>query len=185
MFKRDVVRFCKTCRVCQLTGKPNQTIPPAPLYPIPVIDQPFDHAIADIVGPLVRSTGGYHYILTMMCAATCFPEAVPLRTISAKVVQTDRGSNFISRVFTRILKQLRIQHNVSSAYHPESQGALERYHQTLKSMLRAYCLESGKAWVDTVPWLLFACREVTQESLGFSPADLVLAFGRFERSVFK
>ena len=56
--KQDVVRFCKTCHVCQLTGKPNQTIPPAPLYPIPVIGQPFDHVIADIVGPLVHSKGG-------------------------------------------------------------------------------------------------------------------------------
>ena len=84
-----------------------------------------------------------------------------------KVVQTDRGSNFMSCVFARVMKQLGIQHNVSSAYHPESQGALERYHQTLKSMLRAYCLETGRDWADAVPWLVFACREVTQESLGF------------------
>lgn len=128
----------------------------------------------------------------MMCVATCFPEAIPLRKISAKVVlkellkffsvfglpkiiQTDRGPNFMSRVFTRVLKQLSIQHNVSGAYHPESQGSLERYHQTLKGMLRAYCLETGKDWADAVPWLLFACREVRQESLGFSPADLVFA----------
>ena len=68
-----------------------------------------------------------------------------------KIVQTDRGSNFISCVVTHVLKELRIQHDLSSAYHPESQGALEPYHQTLKSMLRAYCLESGKAWVDAVP----------------------------------
>lgn len=190
--KRDVVSFCKTCKVCQLVGKPNQKIPSAPLYPIPVVAPPFDHVIVDIVGPLVRSTGGYQYFLTVMCAATRFPEAIPLRKISAKVVlkellkffsifglskiiQTDRGSNFMSRVFTRVLKRLSIQHNVSSAYHPESQGALERYHQTLKSMLRAYCLETGKDWADAVPWLLFACREVRQESLGFSPADLVFA----------
>ena len=33
--KRDVVQFCKSCHVCQVIGKPNQTIPPAPLYPIP------------------------------------------------------------------------------------------------------------------------------------------------------
>ena len=170
--KRDVICFCKTCRV---TGKPNQTIPPTHLYPRPVIGQPFDHVTADIVSPLVRSMGGYQYLLTMMFAATHFPEAVPLRTISArmvlkellkflslfglpKIAQTDCGSNFISCVFTRVLKQLHIQHNVSSTYHPESQGALESYHQTMKSMLRAYFLESGKAWVDAVPWLLFACR---------------------------
>lgn len=91
------------------------------------------------------------------------------------VIQTDCGSNFTSRVFARVLKQLRIQHNVSSAFHPESQEALERFHQSLKSMLRKYCLETGKDWADADPWLLFACREVVQESLGFSPADLVFA----------
>ncbi|KAL2088699.1 hypothetical protein ACEWY4_015598 [Coilia grayii] len=128
----------------------------------------------------------------MMCAATRFPEAVPLRTITTNavlkellrffslfglptIVQTDRGSNFTSRVFASVLKQLRIRHHVSSAFHPESQGALERFHQTLKSMLRKYCLETGKDWADAVPWLLFSCREVVQESLGFSPADLVFA----------
>ncbi|KAL2078791.1 hypothetical protein ACEWY4_026476 [Coilia grayii] len=49
--RRDVVRFCKTCRVCQLAGKPNQTIPPVPLYPIPVLGEPFSTVIVDIVGP--------------------------------------------------------------------------------------------------------------------------------------
>ena len=84
--KQDVVRFCKTCHVCQLAGKPNQTIPPAPLYPTPVIGQSFDRLIADIVGPIVRSTSGYQYLLTMMCAATRFSEAIPLRKITTRVV---------------------------------------------------------------------------------------------------
>ncbi|XP_059375519.1 HEAT repeat-containing protein 5A-like [Carassius carassius] len=66
--------------------------------------------------------------------------SVPEPEFPGHIIQTDRGSNFMSRVFTRVLKQLSIQHNVSSAYHPESQGALERYHQTLKSMLRHIAL---------------------------------------------
>lgn len=47
----------------------------------------------------------------------------------------------MSRTFAQVLKQLRIKHNVASAYHAGSQGALERSHQTLKSMLRSYCTE--------------------------------------------
>lgn len=70
--KQDVVRLCKTCKICQLVGKPNHAIPPATLYPIPVIGQPFDHVIVDIVGPLVRSRNGYEYMLKMMCVYT-FP----------------------------------------------------------------------------------------------------------------
>lgn len=72
-----------------------------------------------------------------------------------------------------MLKHLRIQHNISSAHHPESQGALEKFHQTFKSMLKAYCLEPGANWEEGVPWLLLASREVIQESTGFSPAELV------------
>lgn len=60
-----------------------------------------------------------------------------------KMFQTDQGSNFMSRVFHDTLKALGVSHVVSSAYHPESQGALEHWHQTLKSALRKYCIESG------------------------------------------
>lgn len=61
---------------------------------------------------------------------------------------------------------------MSCAYHPESQGALERGHQMLKSMLRAFCMETGKDWVDGLP-LMFAIRESVQEFWGFSPIDTV------------
>ncbi len=66
-----------------------------------------------------------------------------------------------------------VSHRMSSAYHPESQGALERYHQTLKTMICAYCVETGKEWDEGLPFLLFATHESVQESTGFSPADLV------------
>ena len=71
------------------------------------------------------------------------------------------------------MTSLSITHRVSSAYHPESQGALERWHQTLKSILRKYCLVTGRDLDEGVPFALFAVREIVQESLGFSPADLV------------
>ena len=113
-----------------------------------------------------------------MCQVTRYPAAYPLHAITTrsivkalsqvfsifgipKVVQTDQGSNFKSRFFSQVMRQLFIKHHTSSAYHPQSQGALERFHQTLKSLLRAYCME------------LYASREVIQESKGFSPNELV------------
>ncbi|KAL1274401.1 hypothetical protein QQF64_027215 [Cirrhinus molitorella] len=45
---------------------------------------------------------------------------------------------------------------VASTYHLESQGALERFHQTLKAMLRKYCLDTSKEWDEGVPLVLFA-----------------------------
>ena len=88
-------------------------------------------------------------------------------------VQSDQGSNFQSKRFKSFLSELGITHATSSAYHPESQGALERFHQTLKTMIRAYCAEHKKDWDTVIPYLLFATRDSVQESLGFSPYELV------------
>ena len=52
----------------------------------------------------------------------------------------------MSGVFQQIMCQLGIKQFKSSACHPQSQGALERFHQTLKNMLRAYCYEESKDW---------------------------------------
>ncbi len=76
-----------------------------------------------------------------------------------------------------------ISHIVSSTYHPESQGALERWNQTLKSTLRKYCLEMENDWDDGVPLVLFTVRDARQESLGFSPAELF--FGHNVRGPLK
>ena len=68
---------------------------------------------------------------------------------------------------------LGIKQYSSSAYHPESQGDLERFHQTLKNMIRSYCFDTEKDWDEGIHLLLFAVRESIQESLGFSPFEFV------------
>lgn len=179
--KKDVANFCRCCHVCQIVGKPNQVIPQAPLHPIPAIGEPFDRVSIDCVGPLPRTKTGQQYLLTIMCTSTRFPEAVPLRNITSTavvkaltkffstfgiphVIQSDQGTHFKSKLFKQVLQTLKVKHVVSSAYHPESQGALERWHQTLKCMLRKYCLETKKMWDEGIPFVLFAAREAVQES---------------------
>lgn len=181
-------------------GKPNQVIPPAPLSPIPVMGEPFENVIIDCVGLLLKIKTGNQFLPTIMCTATRFSEAIPLRRITApliikslitffstfglpKILQTDQGSNFLSKMFSQVLKSLSIIHRVSSAYHPQSQGALERFHQILKSMLKKYCADTCKDWDEGVPLVLFAVRETIQESLGFSPTELV--FGHNVRGPLK
>ena len=44
----------------------------------------------------------------------------------------------------------------SSAYHPQSQGAIERFHGTLKSMIRTFVEAHPKEWDEAIPFLLFA-----------------------------
>ena len=198
--RTSVASYCSTCRVCQEGGKPNQVIPPAPLIPVPAFGEPFSEVLCDCVGPLPRTSSGKEYLITIMCKATRFPEAIPVSNIKAPTVckelakffttyglpldlQSDQGSNYISRLFQQVMYQLNIKQSPSSAYHPESQGALERFHQTFKSMLRAYCSENQKDWDQGVPFLLFAIRDSVQESLGFSPFELV--FGHKVRGPLK
>ena len=188
--KRDVAKWCKECHTCQLGGKPNQNIPQAPLHPIPAFGEPFSHIIIDCVGPLPKTKSQNEYLLTIMCSSTRFPEAIPLRSIKTntilralikfftlfglpKSIQSDQGTNFMAHAFQQVMNQLGIKQYKSSAYHPESQGALERFHQTLKTMIKMYCIENSKDWNEGVHLLIFAVRESVQESLGFSPFELV------------
>ena len=198
--KSDVSQHCKSCHTYQMVGKPNQTIPKASLQPIPAFDEPFSRIIIDCVGPLPKTKSGCQYLLTIMCASTRFPEAIPLRNITTKTivkalvkfftfvglprsVQSDQGSNFMSGIFQQVMHELGNKQYKSSAYHPESQGALERFHQTLKNMIRSYCFDTEKDWDEGIHLLLFAARESVQESLGFGPFELV--FGHTVRGPLK
>ena len=124
-----------------------QSIPRAPLQPIPAFEEPFSRIIIDCVGPLPRKRTGNQYLLTIICASTRFPEAIPLGNIKTKSIvkaltkfflffglpksiQSDQGSNFMSGIFQQVMHELGIKQYNSSAYHPESQGSLERFHQT-------------------------------------------------------
>ena len=125
-----------------------------------------------------------------MSASTRLPEAIPLRNIKAKTIfkamtkffanaglpsyiQSDQGSNFMSGVFRQVMYELGITQYKSSAYHPQSQGALKQWYETLKTMMRIYCFETEKDWVEGIHLLLFAAQESVQESLGFGPFELV------------
>lgn len=84
--KRDISAYLKSCHSCQLTSKPNQSLKPAPLCPIPAIGQPFENVIIDCVGPLPPSKSGASYLLTVMCQITRYPAAYPLRMITASAL---------------------------------------------------------------------------------------------------
>lgn len=115
--KPDVFKFCKSC---QLSSKPNQVIPPAPLKPIPVLGESFERNLIDCVGPLPKTKSGNSYLLMLMCASTRYPEAIPLRSLKAhaivkaiikfcttfgvlKYIQSDQGTNFMSKVFAKVI----------------------------------------------------------------------------------
>ena len=187
---KDVAAFCKACLECQVVGKANQKIPLAPLHPVPAVGDPFSDIQIDFVGPLPRTKTGKQYLLTVMCKTTRYPEAFPLSSTRSchviscltsffcsvgtpRTVQSDNGSSFVSSEFKTFLEKWGVKQVLSTPYRPQSQGALERYHQTLKRMLSKFCLDNTQYWDRFVPLLLFCTRDTVQESLGFSPFQLL------------
>ncbi|GFS79209.1 retrovirus-related Pol polyprotein from transposon 17.6 [Trichonephila clavipes] len=88
-----------------------------------------------------------------------FPEAIPVSDISS-------CSDY--RVFERI--GILVRH--SSVYHPQS-NPVERFHRTLKRLLRVLCLDAGSEWDKHLPSILLALRTVSHESTGYTPSELV------------
>ena len=188
--KKDVTRFVKSCAICQRVGKPNQVIVKAPLHPIASLGEPFSEVVLDIVGPLPKTKRGNNYLLMMIDRTSRYPEAIPIRSFNAKVivrelvnfftrfglpkvVQTDNGSNFVSKQFREEMLSLGIKHVTSTPYHPESQGIVERFHQTLKTLIKKYCGNNVNSWDDLIPYLLFAVRSAVNESIGLSPFQVI------------
>ena len=84
--KKDVFQYCRICHKCQMVGKPNRNIPKVHLQYISAFEESFSRIIVGYVGPLPKTKSGNQYLLTIMCASTRFPEAIPLRNIKSKSV---------------------------------------------------------------------------------------------------
>ena len=70
-----------------------------------------------------------------------------------------------------ISRLLGTQHHRTTAYHPQSNGLVERFHRHLKSALRARL--TGPSWTQELPWVLLGIRTVPKEDLGCSSAEMV------------
>eukprot|EP00731_Ephydatia_muelleri_P034076 Em0046g19a len=94
-------------------------------------------------------------------------------------ILTDQGSNFTSQLLAEIYQLLHVHPIRTTPYHPQTDGLVERFNKTLKEMLRKVAADDGANWDKWVPYLLFAYREVPQDSTGFSPFELL--YGRAVR----
>jgi len=131
-----------------------------------------------LIGPITpSSSSGKRYILTLVNYATRYPEAIALSGISTKEVAEalcsiysrvgvpkqvvhDQGSQFMSEVMAEVSRLLSVQNLVSTPYHPQCNGLVERYNGTLKNMLKKVCAERPKDWDRYIEAVLFAYREV-------------------------
>ena len=183
----DVVTHTRSCSVCQLCSKPKSR--KVPMMERRVMTEPFEVMAFDLVGPLPKGKGGCMYILTAVCMGSRWPEAIPLKTITARAVATgmveifartgiplqlltDQGSQFLSSLKGHLCKDLGIDQVRTAPYHPETNGVVERMHGTLKPMLRK-ASQLGLDWVSQLPFALFALRSAPNRDSSFSPYQLV------------
>jgi hypothetical protein len=149
---KQVRLFARQCISCQ-KAKVSTHIHLAPAS-IPVPQRRFEHVHVDIVGPLPASSG-FSYLFTVIDRTTRWPEAIPLTGISAAecaaalfsgwiqrfgvpaYITSDRGTQFTSSLWAALCELLSITHIQTTAYHPQSNGLVERFHRRLKDSLRA------------------------------------------------
>ncbi|GBM50237.1 hypothetical protein AVEN_134800-1 [Araneus ventricosus] len=85
-------------------------------------------------------------------------------------VTSDRGSNFQSNLFSSLSKVLDAKKTRTTSYHPQSNGAVERFHRHLKNVLMTHPPEN---WLDALPFVLLGIRTSFKKDLATSSAELV------------
>uniref|UniRef100_A0A5S6Q3Y4 RNA-directed DNA polymerase n=1 Tax=Trichuris muris TaxID=70415 RepID=A0A5S6Q3Y4_TRIMR len=186
--QRDVAQWTRHCLHCQQAKVQRHTRSAPKDFPLP--HSRFEHVHTDIVGPL-PSSDGYRYLITAVDRFTRWPEAWPARDSSARTVAeiffanwvarfgvpcqvtTDRGRQFESHLWATLSKLLGTEHAPTSAYHPQANGLVERFHRQLKAALVARMQATGVRWTTALPLVLLGIRTALKVDIGLAPAEMV------------
>ena len=158
----------------------------APLLPLPV-EGAFDRVAVDVLGPIKPSDKQNWYIVVFSVYLTHWCEAFPVPSAEASVIArllvdeiiarhgtprvllSDRGTNFLSKLVVEVCKIFQIQKVNTSSYHPQTDRLVERFNSTLCQSLSMYVAKNQKHWDDFIPLILFAHRTSISEAIGDSP----------------
>ncbi|CAB4040892.1 retrotransposable element, partial [Paramuricea clavata] len=187
----DVKQYVSTCDVCQrVDGKLGKQH--AELHPIPVSDV-WKQVGIDLIGPLKASKQGNSYIATMTDYFSKWPEAQAIPNKSTKcvsdflfkmilrygcmdIVISDQGRVFANQVNNELFPRTGVDHRITSAYHPQTNGLTERFNQTLENAIVKIINEDQDNWEDNLDSILFCYRSSKNDSTKFSP--FFLMYGR-------
>ena len=154
---------------------------------------PLEYVSIDILGPLPKTAHGNRFLLVMTDRFSKLTRTVPLRTTTALVtakafcehwvfcygppryVLSDNGPQFAAKFFQAVCRELGIEKVFSSAYHPQTNGQVERFNRTILNSLRGYLAERQGDWDEYTAALTFGYNCRIHTSLGLAPFELVLS----------
>ncbi|KAJ8651338.1 hypothetical protein O0I10_013165 [Lichtheimia ornata] len=188
-FVAEQIRKCPICIRTKTSRKPfghtNLIRSNPPL-------QPFDTIAIDTFGPLAQSQAGNKYIIVIQCmfsryviitpVAVCNTDTVSKTLIHLfsehgfpRVMLSDNGPTYSASMLQVLCMKLGIKQQYAPAYHPQSNGLVERFMSTLKSMLLSYMEQDhlSDVWDKHLPEFQLAYNSSIHASTGFTPFSLV------------
>ena len=188
---KDVNYLCENCPTCN--RHKTHTSNRGALIPI-YTKAPFERVAMNIVGPLPRTQRGIRYILTVVdnftkhVTAYALPdqEAVTIARVFLNefisrfgvpyIIHTDQGANFESNMFKELFQLLNIKKTLTTPYHLQCDGHIERMNRTPIELLALNVANPTKNWDLDLGLVLIAYRSTVQLSTGFTPQFML--FGR-------
>ena len=182
----DVTVFCKSCKRCQ-QSKAMTLRPFGLLHGLPIPNKPWESIAMDFVGPFPE-VEGHNYLWVVLCRLTSMVHLIPVNT-STKATElswlflrevirlhglpvslvSDRDSKFTSRWWREVHRLLGVKLLMSTAFHPQTDGASERVIQSVTQILRTVVRADQKDWLYRLPMTEFAINSSINSSTGYAP----------------
>ena len=192
--QRDVIDAIQRCARCAVNRTNIEHPPPTQM---PIAQYPGQIVGMDLSGPYAMSPYGNRYCLSIIDHCTGWTEVKPLKSKEAQhilryleqeylprmgppeIVITDQGLEFQNFLIRNYLHGIGTEMRRSTAFHPETNGKIERFHRTLKGILRKLANARAAEWEDSLGPALWAHRVSISSVTGYSP--FFLNYGRQPR----
>nr|GFB05839.1 putative reverse transcriptase domain-containing protein [Tanacetum cinerariifolium] len=173
--KADIATYVSKCLTCAKVKAKHQK--PSGLLVKPKIPKwKWDNIIMDFVTKLPKSSE----IDPMDKLARIYLKEVVTRHGIPVSIISDRDPKFASNFWRSLQNALDTRLDMSTAYHPETDGQSERTIQTLEDMLRACVIEFRKGWVNHLPLVEFSYNNSYHATVKATPFEAL--YGRKCRS---
>jgi transposase InsO family protein len=163
---RDVDTYVEECESCARLKAGRH--PTAALGQLPQTTAPVELASIDICGPYPETRKGNKYLLTFIDHFSRYPEAIPIARQDAPIVaralvteifsrlgcpqalSSDKGCNFMSELFQEMCKLSKVRRISSTAFNPQMQGQVEKFHLGLNQTMSHCGNKYGNDWDEFV-----------------------------------